>query len=82
MIDFLIAKVGGNKLHLILEKPENILWINEGIYALIPIELVKNELSIRQDRAKLGYDHICTFTWDQAIIIPPETGKVLAGEQK
>jgi hypothetical protein len=25
---------------------------------------------------------LCKFYWDQAIVIPSQTGKVLAGEQK
>ena len=83
MMDLLIAKVNNNRLFLLATtEPKSILWINQGIYALIPIEIVRNEMSIQQDKAKIsGIDPVCTFTWDQAIVIPPETGKVLAGEK-
>ena len=81
MIKPLVVKTKNNRLQLRLKEPQIILWINRGIYALIPIEVIKNELSIQQDKIKLSDFEpypLCTFTWNQAIIIPPETGKVLA----
>lgn len=85
MIQPLVVKANSNILRIWLEEPRVILWINQGIYALIPIEVIRNELSIQQDRAKLSDStthtfFICTFAWNQAIVIPPETGKVLAAQ--
>ena len=81
MIKPLVTKEKGNKLQIFMTEPQIILWINQGIYALIPIEVVKNELLLRRDLSKLcGCSASCVFTWDQAIVIPPETGKMLAGE--
>lgn len=83
MIQPLVVEHRGTVLCLRLKEPRIILWINQGVYALIPIEVVKNELSIQKDKIKLSDFEsypLCTFTWNQAIVIPPETGKMLAAQ--
>jgi hypothetical protein len=84
MIKLHVIKTNGQlQIWVAIQDPKSILWINQGIYALIPIEVVRNEMSIQQDKAKIsGVNSICAFAWDQAIIISPEAGKVLANEDQ
>ena len=89
MIKPVIVRKTGNILSVRLKDAQPILWINNGLFALIPVEVVKNEISVQQDRMKLSnFDPncncttSCTFTWDQAIIIPPEAGRTLAAQNQ
>ena len=64
------------------EDPRSILWINDGLYALIPIEVVKNGLeSIDNHNKRCEMVGQCwtsewplKFYWEQAVEVPVSTG--------
>ena len=62
------------------KKPRPILWIKQGIYGIIPVEVIKNEFQIRTDRGNADPKcwHIpLTFNWAETVTILQETGRAL-----
>lgn len=66
--------------------PLPILWHNQGLYNLIPVEIVADAIRCLEIKgvSKPPYPvetARMTFTWDQTIEVPPEIGKQLFNEQ-
>ena len=93
MKKLLVIKQKGTTLTLsVIENSEiikncvPILWFNDGIYGWIPVEVVKNEISVHQDIARgiRSLDSNCAipifalrFNWTQIQPLSNEIGKIL-----
>lgn len=74
--------ITGPELDRLIAGPKAILWSRDGIYGLIPIEVVKNHIQLWSDINKQfehGDRHASglNFRWDESLEIPPETGRAL-----
>lgn len=78
--------IEGSLLAALKENPRSILWCNNGLYAIIPIEIIRNGLQFIENQNKLlelvnipfdNKKHKIIFHWDQAEQIPTSTGKVM-----
>ena len=72
--------IEGDVYECLKKKPRPILWVKQGIYGIIPVEVIRNEFQIRADREKL--DPQCwhlplTFNWTEAQEIPQSTGQAM-----
>lgn len=69
--------VQGKRLEELEKKLKSILWVNDGLYAMIPIERIKNTLNVLADRKKLDNNtpNCLEFTWVEAVPIPAESGQ-------
>ena len=69
-----------DSLKRLKKKPKQILWVKDGLYGMIPIEVIKNALEF--------YDTICIqvegdfksknyieFHWNETVEIPQSTGQ-------
>ena len=77
-------KLSPAQIEKLREDPKTILWINDGLYALISIEVVLNELDVLDNYEKklemLGHDVTTQwifFDWEQTVEIPVEDGKAM-----
>ena len=74
--------ITGPELDRLIARPKTILWSRDGIYGLIPIEVVKNHIKFLSDiNRQLEHDdrHASglNFKWGESIEIPSETGRAL-----
>ena len=71
--------IEGDDLKRLKKKPKQILWVKDGIYGMVPIEVVKNALEFQKIFAcAQGGDitkHQLTFQWDETVEIPQSTGR-------
>jgi len=71
-------KVIGPILQRLIDSPQPILWCNEGLYELIPMQRIQNDLSVLSDKQKLiGSNISLVFLWGQGKNIDPKYGKFL-----
>ena len=77
--DTFAIDANGDLMKSLKKKPKPILWVRQGIYGIIPVEVIKNELQIREDREKLGDEQWLplTFTWRETVTIPQATGRTM-----
>lgn len=64
--------------------PEPILWFRQGLFCIIPIEIVKNaydQLDMNAKLSKKTNPPIVAITWTQGIPVDPKVGYALLGEQ-
>lgn len=76
----------GSELDELIAGPKAILWSRDGIYGLIPIEVVKNHIQLWSDiNRQLECDdrHVngLDFKWGESLEIPPETGRALESSE-
>ena len=74
--------ITGPELDRLVARPKAILWSRDGIYGLIPIEIVKNHIQLWSDinrQLECGDRHAngLNFKWGESLEIPPETGRAL-----
>ena len=64
--------------------PRPILWCRDGLYGMIPIEVIKNEIGHLEDLRKLKISNPLIFHWRTVVEIPYETGRTMekCGEKK
>jgi len=65
------------------KKLEPILWYHQGMFCIIPIEIIKNAYDYLKIEKKFPSKHkssIISFTWDQGIPVDPKVGYALMGE--
>lgn len=84
MIHPLIVKESSTKLLItgeqykkLIKKPKAILWCRDGLYGMVPVEVVKNAILFDEDkRTLLPHLHIkrITFNWNETVEIPASTG--------
>jgi hypothetical protein len=79
--------ITGPELDGLITKPKAIMWSRDGIYGLIPIEVVKNHIQLWSDTNKQlehGDRHASglNFKWGESLEIPPETGCALESSEK
>ena len=81
-----ILKLSPTQVEKLQKDPRSILWINDGLYAIIPKEVVKNglsemDLAVRsRELASNGthsLPHALWFHWSQADEIPAEAGRAI-----
>ena len=74
--------ISGEQYEQLVKKPQAVLWNWDGMYGLVPLARVKNEIQYINDLNKtcevneLKRLHL-EFTWGETVEIPPETGQVL-----
>ena len=89
MIHPTVIKESGTRLIIsdkqykqLVKKPQAVLWNRDGMYGLVPLAAVKNQIQYINDLNKtcevneLKRLHL-EFTWGETEEIPPETGQVL-----
>ena len=79
-----ILTLSSNQVDTLREDPRPILWVNAGLYALIPIEVIKNELEFITNHDKLCEmvelptvgpgEWSIQLHWEQAVEVPVSTG--------
>ena len=73
--------IKGDDLKRLKKKPKQILWVKDGIYGMVPIEVVKNALELQRIFAcAQGGDitkHQLIFHWDETVEIPQSTGRAM-----
>ncbi len=60
-------------LELLKKEPQQVLWVRNGVYGLIPIETIRRvvgQLSTSATFMKLW--------WGEVVVIPEETGRTMA----
>jgi len=82
-----ILKLSPTQVEKLQKDPRSILWINDGLYALIPIEVVRNELEFIGNHDKLCEmvelpttgpgEWVIQLHWTQAVEVPASTGRVM-----
>lgn len=75
--------VGDHLEGLLNNKPQRILWFREGLFCIIPREIIQNALDIidiyvKSERKTTSPEVF--FTWDQGIPVDPKVGYALLGE--
>lgn len=71
-------QISETPLQQLISNPQPILWCNDGLYALIPIERIRNDLDVLAGRRKfIGKNISLVFYWGEAIEIPVELGREL-----
>lgn len=91
MIHPLICKESGTRLCItgeqykkLIKKPKAILWCRDGLYGMVPVEVVKNAIQLLHDAnqarecadLKLQQSPL-EFLWNETVEIPIETGSVM-----
>lgn len=64
-------------------KPEPILWCRQGIFCIIPKQIIENiidNLEMYQKISSKTIHPIVRITWDQGIPVDPKVGYALMGE--
>ena len=56
------------------KNPRPILWCRDGLYAMLPIEVIRNEVAHQEDLRKMKINSPLVFHWAAAVKIPYETG--------
>lgn len=75
--------IKGDDLKRLKKKPKQILWVKDGIYGMIPIEVVRNTLTNLADSntqrkaMNWGVRLDLTFHWNETVEIPQSTGRVM-----
>ena len=82
-----VATLSSGQVEKLREDPRPILWVNDGLYALIPIEVVRNELEFIGNHDKLCEmvelsttgpgEWVIQLHWTQAVEVPAPTGRVM-----
>ncbi len=78
-----ILHITGPTLQQLIDNPRPVLWCNEGLYGMIPKEVVQNDIGALIKRNKIferSYYPPKTellFAWSSVIEIPQETGRAL-----
>ena len=73
--------ITGNQHKKLIKKPKAILWCRDGMYGMLPIEVVKNAIAINGDVANiaLAYGGLqrtrLSFNWNETVEIPASTGR-------
>jgi len=83
MIIFSINADAINITNDLLKKPEPILWFNQGMFCIIPIQIVQNACNNLNLWRKFSDKTTCPIvriTWDQGIPVDPKVGYALLGE--
>lgn len=65
---------------LLADKADQILWFREGLFCVIPQEIIQNALDLIEIYVKSGRKTIppkISFTWDQGIPVNPRVGYAL-----
>jgi len=57
--------------------PRPILWCRDGLYGVIPIEVIRNEIGHLEDLRKLEISSPLVFHWRSVVEIPQETGRAM-----
>ena len=66
-----------------LSRQEPVLWYCQGMFCVIPIQIIKNTYEQAAMYKKLALKILCpklTITWDQGISVDPKVGYALMGE--
>lgn len=69
---------------LLADRADQILWFREGLFCIIPQEIIQNALDLIDIYVKSGRKTMppkIFFTWDQGIPVDPKVGYALLGEQ-
>ncbi len=90
MIHPMIIKKSSTRLHItgdlykkLMKKPKAILWCRDGMYGMVPIEMVKNAIAITEAVANIvlacgGLQRKqLSFTWNETVEIPVSTGQAM-----
>lgn len=68
---------------VVFKKAEPILWFNNGIFYIIPKQIVQNAIDARDMYGKFSSktkNPSAYITWDQGIPVDPKIGYALLGE--
>ena len=70
--------ISGEQYKQLAKKPQAVVWSRNGIYGLIPVSVVKNNISWLTDINKTApFPLELIFDWDETEDIPVETGQAL-----
>ena len=73
--------ITGDLYKKLMKKPKAILWCRDGMYGMLPIEVVKNAIQIVRDVdnafgwSKISINHFLLFRWNETVEIPVSTGQ-------
>lgn len=73
--------IKGDSLKQLKKKPKQILWVKDGIYGLIPVEAVKNQLITNEDISQIALvigglqRKRLVFYWNETVEISQSTGR-------
>lgn len=79
-----LLKLSLDQIKVLQEDPRPILWVNDGLYAIVPVEVIRNELNYIENSKKadelMGYEVTVKYMiihWAQANEIPASTGEAI-----
>lgn len=71
--------ITGDQYKKLVKKPKAILWCRDGMYGMVPIEVVKNAISLLRTinlyETSYRRKYELTFFWNETVEIPPATGR-------
>ncbi len=73
--------ITGDQYKKLIKKPKAILWCRDGLYGMVPVEVVRNAISAFNDREKtrehkgLHLVEQLDFLWNETVEIPASTGR-------
>jgi len=82
-----IYKINASEIRMtgkMLEKPEPILWCRQGMFCIIPIEIIQNAIDAENMFGNFSTKYtppIIAITWDQGIPVDPKVGYALLDDQ-
>jgi hypothetical protein len=75
--------ITGDQYKKLMKKPKAILWCRDGMYGMLPIEMVKNAITVNEDIGliALAYGGLqrkqFEFHWNETVEIPAATGRLM-----
>ena len=78
-----ILTISGEQYKQLVKKPQAVLWNRDGMYGLVPLARIKNQIcNVRDYNQTVGYTNMepkqyLMFAWEETEEIPVETGQVL-----
>lgn len=73
--------ITGKQYKQLVKKPQAVLWNRDGMYGLVPLARVRNQVQYVTDMNKVcdsgDERYLIEFTWGETEEIPVETGQVL-----
>lgn len=68
-----VLPIKGDELELLKKKPQQILWVRNRVYGIVPIERVKIILAL----AEGSQADVVRFSWHEIVEIPEVTGRAM-----
>lgn len=77
-----MLKIFGPELARLVNSPKAILWDRDGLYGMIPVEVIRNALDNLELRNRISANiTILYFDWNETVEVPSETGRAMESSE-